>query len=181
MTFHSHRTLRHLTRLQLAMGDFIASKRSLLLYVQLVTKARQTGDGEAVSLQLKRRPTDLPAEHPDSLANEEEDKDDDDPREDGDGDEVFLNVLLAGVRMLCRYGAEADVGEAKRLIAIAKDVIGDVDDGSGAERESASYKRWSKATRADYLTARGILCQRMIDFGKYTCQTYRPRFRTTCV
>ena len=152
LTFHSHRILRHLTRLLLANGEYADAKRTFLLYVQLVTKGRQTSAGD-VSLQLKKRPTSLPAKHPDDIADDAEIE-----REDADDDKIFLSMLLFGVRMFCRYGDEDDIAEAKRVIEIAQDVVGET---------PHAQKRWSPAMRANLLTCRGILAARRVDFG--TC------------
>lgn len=171
LTFHSQRILRHLTRLQLADGDYVSSKKTLLLYVQLLTKGRQTSAGD-VSLQLKRRPTDLPAEHPEVIADEEDVSDDErGAGEDSDDDPTFLRMLLLGVRMLCRYGDEDDVAEAKRLISIARDVIGEAtgeeERSVDSSRGAAPPSRWSSTARSSFLTSRGILSARLVDFGGF--------------
>ena len=155
LTFHSQRILRHLTRLLLASGEYADAKRTFLLYVQLVIKGRQTSAGD-VSLQLKRRPTSLPAEHPGVIANEDDAEVERGPGEDADNDVVFLSMLLFGVRMFCRYGNENDIAEAKRIIGIGQDVVGGT---------PQAQKRWPPEMRANLLTCRGILAARMVDFG----------------
>ncbi|KAF8321267.1 hypothetical protein DL93DRAFT_2073084 [Clavulina sp. PMI_390] len=179
LTFHSQRILRHLVRLQLATGDFDKSKRTLHLYVQLVSKNRQTAVG-AVSLQLKRRPTDLPAEHPDTIAEELDEKADGlerAPEEDADADDVFLDILLMGVRMMCKYGGDEDVKEAKRMMAIARDVIGDATpDPTEAASDASPARKWPSKTRAKYLATQGVLSSRAVDFEH--SETERPRHLT---
>lgn len=176
LTFHSQRILRHLTRLLLANGEYTEAKRTFFLYVQLLTKGRQTSAGD-VSLQLKRRPTSLPAEHPEVIAAQDAAEEENTPvafaediervrgvGEDGDDDGTFLSMLLLGVRMLCRYGDEEDVIEAKRMLAIARDVVGAATD---VETQLTSgTKRWPVVVRASLLTSRGILCARLVDFGE---------------
>ncbi|CAK5278256.1 unnamed protein product [Mycena citricolor] len=46
LTFNSHRIMRHLTRLLTVSGDTNLAKETLLLYVQIVSKAAQTGLSE---------------------------------------------------------------------------------------------------------------------------------------
>lgn len=143
--------------IEVARGEYAEAKRTFLLYVQLVVKGRETQAGD-VSLQLKRRPTDLPAEHPEVIADEE-DSDEGGAGGDSDDDAVFLSMLLLGVRMLCRYGGGEDVIEAKRVMGIALEVI-------GAE-DPQTRRRWSSSARASLLTSRGILNARLVDFGAW--------------
>lgn len=154
-TFHSQRILRHLTRLLIASGEYSDAKRTFLLYVQLLTKGRQTSAGD-VSLQQKRMQTDLPAEHPEVIADEDGAKVERGAGEDSDDDVLFLSMLLFGVRMFCRYGNEDDITEAKRMIGIAQDIVGET---------PQQQKWWPSAMRANLLTCRGILAARMVDFG----------------
>lgn len=56
LTFHSQRVLRHLTRLLLASGSFTESKRTLFLYVQLVSKSRETQAGDT-TLEAASKPS----------------------------------------------------------------------------------------------------------------------------
>ncbi len=149
--------MRHLTRLLLASGNFTEAKRTFKLYVQLVTKSRQTSQGE-VSLLLKRRPTNLPAEHPDTIAREEEEdgaaangkkfKANEDLPDKSSGDlddnETYLDALIYGIRMLCRYGDRDDVAEARRISDLVDVVI--------AER-----RKWPSLTLANVNIVRGIL------------------------
>jgi hypothetical protein len=162
-TFHSQRILRHLTRLLLASGEYSDAKRTFLLYVQLLTKGRQTSAGD-VSLQQKRMQTDLPAEHPEVIADEDDAAVERGPGEDSDDDRVFLSMLLFGVRMFCCYGNEDDMMEAKRMIGIAQDIVI-----GGETPPQRQQKRWPSAMRANLLTCRGILAARMVDFGM-SCQ-----------
>ena len=158
--------MRHLTRLLLVSGDFAEAKRTFQLYVQLVIKSRQTSQGE-VSLLLKRRPTDLPAEHPDTIAREEEEEDEavanskkfktkevltDRSSGDIDDDENYLDALIYGVRMLCRYGNRDDVAEARRICDLVDGVI--------TER-----RKWPSLTLAYASIVRGILFWREANLG----------------
>lgn len=157
-TFHSQRIMRHLSRLLLAYGNYLEAKRTFLLYVELVVKGRQTSAGD-VSLQLKRRPTDLPAEHPEVIAEEEEAEEERGAGGDSDDDVTFLNMLVFGIRMLCRYGNEDDIGEAKRILNIALEVMG--------PESSKRRKGWSSVLRANVSAARGIVAFCAVKFGTW--------------
>jgi hypothetical protein len=153
--------MRYLTRLLLASSDFPQAKRTFKLYVQLVSKGRQTSAGD-LSLQLQSRAQeDLPAEYPSVIASEEmsENGPKADSRGDRDNDQTFVHAMLFGVRMLCRYGDGDDVREARKVWDVIEDVIGE---GQG----------WQKRTLADVNITHGILCMRLADFGALTYLCY---------
>lgn len=156
--------MRHLVRLLLANGDYSQAKRTFILYVELVMKSRQTSAGD-VSLQLKRRPTDLPAEHPEVIAEEEEAEEERGAGEDSDDDGTFLSMLLFGIRMLCRYGGEDDVVEARRIMTVALDVMG--------PEPSTRRRVWASDVRASVLASRGILSLCSVKFGTSNMLTSR--------
>ncbi|KAF9509208.1 hypothetical protein BS47DRAFT_1397092 [Hydnum rufescens UP504] len=171
LTFYSQRIMRHLTRLLLASSDFPQAKRTFKLYVQLVSKGRQTSAGE-VSLQLQRRAQeDLLADHPSVIASEEmcENGSKADSRGDRDSDQTFVGAMLFGVRMLCRYGDGDDVREARKVWDVIEDVM----------REGQG---WQKRTLTDVNITHGILCMRLADFGALTYLRYcRLHFTLTNV
>ncbi|KDQ07095.1 hypothetical protein BOTBODRAFT_192620 [Botryobasidium botryosum FD-172 SS1] len=95
LTFQSHRVMRHLTRLLLATENLLQAKRAFGVYVQLVSKARETSTGEEAR----------------------------EGGHDRDDDRTFILALLFGARMLCRYGAsEVDAMEADRMVHLAEQV-----------------------------------------------------------
>ncbi|OCF45189.1 hypothetical protein I317_00992 [Kwoniella heveanensis CBS 569] len=128
LTFQSQAILRHLTHLLSDVGDSIDARRVFELYVQLVLKARQTQQPE-ISLQLKRRPTDEDTAHPGETKQQVQSIDAGDPERkeeemtdsEIDGDEQFLETLLAGTRLFSRDLGEAE--EAWKYACLAGDVI----------------------------------------------------------
>ncbi|KAJ7854317.1 hypothetical protein B0H14DRAFT_2756738 [Mycena olivaceomarginata] len=105
MTFNSFRIMRHLTRLLHVSGDTPLAKRTLKLYVQIVSKAWQAdGAGGAGSLA---------------------------EGDNTDSNRHWVETLVAGARMLCATAANAiapddveggmaDAREAGRLVTLAR-------------------------------------------------------------
>ncbi|KZT54059.1 hypothetical protein CALCODRAFT_485892 [Calocera cornea HHB12733] len=123
LTFHSHRILRHLTRLLVSTGEIDEAKRVFRLYVQLVTKARETSAGD-VSLQLKRRPTDEAAAPPEAIAYDEGEMEELGAGTDSDGDRTFVTALVFGIRMLARWArTEEDGKEAWKMAEMGTAVL----------------------------------------------------------
>ncbi|GBE85832.1 predicted protein [Sparassis crispa] len=89
LTFNSYRVFRHMSRLLYVSGDSELAKRTLRLYVQVVSKAREAGLGES--------------EHYDTVTL----------GGDVDTDQNWVQALIHGARMLCRLGlAEEDGSKA---------------------------------------------------------------------
>lgn len=129
LTFQSQSILRHLTRLQAALGDSTDAKRTFELYVQLVLKARETHQPE-IGLQLKRRVTDDHPASPDIIEKEAaEAKDEDEPEgrqaqvseAELDSDEHLTEALIVGSRLLLRDLGEIE--DAWRYVCLAGDVV----------------------------------------------------------
>ncbi|KAB5590628.1 hypothetical protein CTheo_5938 [Ceratobasidium theobromae] len=145
-TFHSFRVLRHLSRLLFSVPepDINIARRIFSQYVRLVDQARRAAPGD-VDLQLKRRPTDEPAKHPEQLAKDEANAEYDgigpgrmsaeqsalevEKIRQGDVDEprVFVDALVRGIRMLVRaieeYGVEDALKEAQDTVKLAVEVV----------------------------------------------------------
>ncbi|KAF5376499.1 hypothetical protein D9615_008660 [Tricholomella constricta] len=94
LTFNSHRVLRHMTRLLHASGDTALARRTLLLYVQVVGKAYEASRIDAGSNNSSTRDLN------DGQVDEDEDAD-----WDSDSDRAWVETLVAGARMLCRFSA----------------------------------------------------------------------------
>jgi hypothetical protein len=162
LTFHSQRILRHLTRLLLASDNYVEAKKTFCLYVQLVSKSRQTQAGdttlqpaESDAIIDRRETAEIGETKNKKLSNGNENVEMPQAHEsESDEDETFLAMLVFGIRMLCRWGNEDDVTEAKRLVAIARNIVG----AGGVSNQTA---------RANLLTARGIVAARLIDYGEY--------------
>ncbi|KAG8774753.1 hypothetical protein FRC12_001842 [Ceratobasidium sp. 428] len=151
LTFHSHRVLRHLFRLLVATPepDIEVARRIFQLYVRLVRTARLTSAGD-VDLQLKRRPTDEPAEHPAEIAqtivagdpvnevsgiqgingkrNVESAREVEKIRQgDMDDGHTFVDALVRGARMLCRVveerGIDDALSEAQEAVKFALEIV----------------------------------------------------------
>ncbi|KAF5331811.1 hypothetical protein D9611_008907 [Ephemerocybe angulata] len=120
LTFNSSRVLRHMIRLLYLSGDPNLAKRSLRLYVQVVSKAwiaSKQGAGESVDPEENDSATN--AEHEGYL-------------EDTDTDVHWVETLVFGARMLCKVASASssftagphdleDVKEAKSLMGKAKE------------------------------------------------------------
>ncbi|KAG9088376.1 hypothetical protein FS749_002215, partial [Ceratobasidium sp. UAMH 11750] len=161
-TFHSHRVLRHLFRLLVSVPgpDINVARRIFQLYVRLVRTARLTCAGD-VDLQLKRRPTDEPAEHPAEIAqtivagdaenelsglegangevNEESAREVEKIRQgDMDDGRTFVDALVRGARMLCRIveerGMEDALSEAQEAVKVALEVVEKDSEGLQSDR-----------------------------------------------
>lgn len=114
--------MRHLTNLLMVTGNYADAKETFKLYVQLVSKARQTEQGD-VSLQLKRRPTLAEPAGAEDIAEEEGTQDERGAGVDADRDRTLVEALMTGVRLLCKYGdGDDDVLEAARIGNMAVDV-----------------------------------------------------------
>ncbi|CCM03055.1 uncharacterized protein FIBRA_05174 [Fibroporia radiculosa] len=94
LTFNSHKIFRHMTRLLYVSGDPELAKRTLRLYVQIVSKARETKMAEV------------------HTGNIQED-------EDIDTDRNWVHTLIQGARMLCRLSLVES--ESSPAIASAKE------------------------------------------------------------
>ncbi|KAG5637480.1 hypothetical protein H0H81_004451, partial [Sphagnurus paluster] len=92
LTFNSHRVLRHMTRLLHASGDTPLARRTLMLYVQVVGKAYEASRADAQSSNSGRL----------DLSGEEDVEDED---SDWDSDRSWVQTLVIGARMLCRFAA----------------------------------------------------------------------------
>ncbi|KAG8875781.1 hypothetical protein FRB97_004721 [Tulasnella sp. 331] len=128
LTFHSQRVMRHLSHLLVMQGEIVTAKRTLKLYIQLVSKARQTSAGD-VSLQLKRRPTADPAAPPSEISADvadEEEVDEDELRGmgiDADSDRTFISALEWGVTVLARSAkGYADAKEVEEVADLAQTI-----------------------------------------------------------
>ncbi|KAG8746469.1 hypothetical protein FRC10_004909 [Ceratobasidium sp. 414] len=171
LTFHSHRVLRHLFRLLASVTepDINVARRIFQLYVRLVSTARLTSAGD-VDLQLERRWTNEPAEHPAEIAQtivagdvENELSGLEGTNLEGNGESAhevekirqgevddgrtFVDALVRGTRMLCRIveerGAEDALGEAQEAVKIALEVI--EKDSEGLQNDWALTARVHKA------------------------------------
>jgi hypothetical protein len=129
LTFQSQSILRHLTRLQAALGDSTEAKRTFELYVQLALKARETHQPE-ISLQLKRRVTDDHPAPPELIEKEAEEAKGEDGLEgrqgqvaesELDSDADLIEALLVGARLLLWDLGEIE--DAWRYVCLAGDVV----------------------------------------------------------
>jgi hypothetical protein len=147
LTFNSARVYRHMARVLAAAGDAALARRFLRLYVQVVSKARETIAAEEQQKREDRRhgaeragvagiePGDP---HPPGLQVEM----------DGDSDEEWVRTLVHGARMLCRVAEEKARGRGRGGYAAGpstgasgaggggRDVMGD---GREEAREAAGY------------------------------------------
>ncbi|WWD22427.1 hypothetical protein CI109_106918 [Kwoniella shandongensis] len=169
LTFQSQSLLRHLTHLLSDVGDSSDARRVFELYVQLVLKSRETQQPE-ISLQLKRRPTDDDAAHPDEIKRdavgagpEAEEKRAQISETEIDGDEEFVRTLLGGARLYCRDLGEAD--EAWRYTSLAGDVAG--------------QRRVGDGLRARVEEAKGIVRMAMSAHGVESLE--RPRYQAQAI
>lgn len=110
----------------LITDDVVGAQRTFKLYVQLVKKSQQTAAGD-ISLQLKRRPTDDPPEHPQRISEDVAADEGVDERTlrgagvDADSDSVFINHLCWGVTMLVKTGA--DPKETEDIATYARTLV----------------------------------------------------------
>ncbi|KAF8582936.1 hypothetical protein K439DRAFT_1634845 [Ramaria rubella] len=110
-TFNSHRIYRHLTRTLYASGDTDLAKRTLRLYVQVVSKARETG------AYSKKEPNGHREQNGNGEQGGEGEQD-----ADGEPDGVWVETLVQGARMLCRVaGGIEEAKEAGELIRKAEE------------------------------------------------------------
>ncbi|KAG8923913.1 hypothetical protein FRC02_010802 [Tulasnella sp. 418] len=135
LTFHSHRILRHLSRLLVMQNKRNEAKRTFKLYVQLVSKARQTSAGE-VNLQLRRRSADEPPAHPSEIAQEDR------VPHDMDDDRTFIENLVWGALILVKQILHhADAKEVESLTMQAREVL----DEAGLSDDKPLHARVRKA------------------------------------
>jgi len=148
--------MRNLTRLLAAQGSVHEAKRTFNLYVQLVSKARQTSAGD-VNLQLKRRATTQPAVHPDQIAEESGVDAKLGMDEDADDDLTFTEMLVWGVSMLAKISPHfADAQEVQKVAQLARSVV-----------ESSSELKDNSRFLAKVLRAEGIASATVALRGKY--------------
>ncbi|KAG6840608.1 hypothetical protein C0991_005556 [Blastosporella zonata] len=91
LTFNSHRILRHMTRVLHIAGDTTLARRTLLLYVQVVGKAYEASRANVSTPSSSKN-----SSRGDLSAGEDE---------DSDSDKVWVETLVYGSRMLCRWAA----------------------------------------------------------------------------
>ena len=103
MTFHSHRIFRHLTRVLHAAGENDLALRCFRLYIQLVTKTRQTHLEEIEATVRRGRTLHLEDTDVDGTNFTEERPDPTREISQGsDNDRDFVEFLVFGCRMVCR-------------------------------------------------------------------------------
>ncbi|KAG6819512.1 hypothetical protein H0H93_011170 [Arthromyces matolae] len=88
LTFNSHKVLRHMTRILHVSGDTKLARRTLLLYSQVVGKAYEAGQAPS-----SNTPDLDDVQDPEGAAADS----------DSDSDEQWVETLVYGARMLCRW------------------------------------------------------------------------------
>lgn len=123
MTFHSHRIFRHLTRVLHAAGENDLALRCFRLYIQLVTKTRQT-HLEEIEATVRRRRTLLEDTDVDGTNFTEERPDPIEETSQGsDHDGHFVDFLVFGCRLVCRLpGTPEDAKWAVEQLVMANDI-----------------------------------------------------------
>ncbi|KAI0694071.1 hypothetical protein BC835DRAFT_1487974 [Cytidiella melzeri] len=102
LTFNSLRIYRHMSRLFSASGDHELAQRTLRLYIQVVSKARQAA----------------------TSGNETTETSSADVTSDFDSDKQWVQTLVQGSRLFCRVALEeVDYGEAVQLAKEAGEII----------------------------------------------------------
>lgn len=126
-TFASQPTLRHLTRVLLALNpeDPTDARRTFKLYVQLVTKARETARGDTSIAHDSSAATPAP---PTPAAEKVEGEIGPTLIEEGDDDRTFFEALLFGAHMAGRNCGEPKEGLS--YLDQAKAVLAESTDGS---------------------------------------------------
>ena len=126
-TFASQPTLRHLTRVLLALNpeDPADARRTFKLYVQLVTKARETARGDLSIVHNSSAATPAP---PTPAVEKMEGELGAAMEEEGDDDRTFFEALLFGARMAGRDCGEPKVG--LDYLDLARTVLAESKDGS---------------------------------------------------
>jgi hypothetical protein len=120
MTFHSHRIFRHQIRLLHASGQNDLAKRTLKLYIQLVTTSRQASMGEVESTIRRRRTLDGLDNDPATMDDIELEPE----HGSADSDRQFVDCLIFGARMLCRLpGDVEDAHWAEGCLKIATEYV----------------------------------------------------------
>jgi hypothetical protein len=125
MTFHSNRIFRHLTRVLHAAGENDLALRCFRLYIQLVTKTRQTHLDEIEATVRKRRTMYLEDVEVDgtNLTEEILGPAEDATSQGSDSDGQFVEFLVFGCRMVCRLpGTPEDAKWAVEQLEMAKDI-----------------------------------------------------------
>jgi hypothetical protein len=86
-----------------------------------------------------------------------------DDRSTGDIDdgETYVDTLMYGIRMLCRYGDRDDVAEARRVCALLDQLV-------------IEKHKWPALTSTNANIARGTLFWREANLGVVSC----PRTRS---
>ncbi|KAG6918514.1 hypothetical protein DXG01_013876 [Tephrocybe rancida] len=97
LTFNSHQILRHMTRILHIAGDTPLARRTLLLYAQVVGKAYEAGHVNAATPSSSKN-----SSRRDLGSDEDFDSDVD---SDSDSDKAWVQTLVSGARMLCRWSA----------------------------------------------------------------------------
>jgi uncharacterized protein (DUF305 family) len=150
-----------MTRLLYFSGDANLAKRSLRLYVQVVSKAwlaSKQGAGES-----------LDTEDPEELA--------DTPHEgyveDTDTDVHWVEMMVLGARMLCKLAGEAkgrkdldDVKEAKDILGKARERM-KITDTADSDSESLS-----KRLQAEVALAEGVVDSLLAIKGAFACVSW---------
>ena len=110
-TFHSHRILRHLTRLHMFVGDYFLAEKNFDLYSQLWEKAKETDllnvtrEMRAYRNQDASRKEKSPIKQNDYLAKGgvSSDAANADEQVDLDSETQYLETLCGGVRLYCKH------------------------------------------------------------------------------
>ena len=99
LTFNSFRLYRHMTRLYAVSGDPELAKRTLRLYVQVVSKIREAGLSDNTGSEAEAGV-------------------------DADSDRQWVQTLVQGVRLLCRIAIhEQDYGKAVEVAREAGTIL----------------------------------------------------------
>ncbi|KAI0338701.1 hypothetical protein BDW22DRAFT_1362393 [Trametopsis cervina] len=128
LTFNSFRIYRHMARLFSACGDLDLARRTLRLYIQVVSKARQAG---------------LSGTGKDNIESTGAESD-----SDFDSDKQWVQTLVLGSRMLCRMALEeVDYGKS---VALAKEA------GETLEQAKTRLPTEDKELQASVYLAEGV-------------------------
>ena len=149
LTFHSHRILRNLTRLHMAISDYKSAVRSLELYIQLWRKAKEA-DLVNVTRQIRhfrqellseKKPTIEKAAAIDSTNSEELDI---------DTDNSFIEMCCVGAQLYCKFAVEEGSAlKGVELIDRALELLGkqSEDEPVDTAKLRAKVKRWQGIAR----------------------------------
>ncbi|KDQ52478.1 hypothetical protein JAAARDRAFT_40076 [Jaapia argillacea MUCL 33604] len=168
LTFNSHRVYRHMTRLLFASGDTDLAKRTLRLYVQVVSKARETGASE-------------------SEESRESSGGGKGIAVDADTDLHWVETLVHGARMLCRLASAKEgrdgldeVREAGSLIEKARSrldkddkvLVASVDLAEGIWHSMIAVKEQDPLTRSSRFDNSLAALQRSVDHSPISSAHY---------